>query len=46
VRKSLECCKQGLVCYSGGSPEDQSADKNADSKDCNPEVSDGMRTLL
>jgi hypothetical protein len=42
-RESLECCKQSLMGNSSGSSEDQSANRNTDSKDCAHEVSDGNK---
>lgn len=41
TRESLECCKQNLMDVSGENSEDQSADRNADSKGDACEASDG-----
>jgi hypothetical protein len=40
VKTALECCKKCLMGNSGGSQEEQKAQKNQ-RKDCNDEVSNG-----
>jgi hypothetical protein len=46
AREILECFKWSLMNGSGGSSEDQNADRNVYNKGCLAEVHREMRTLL
>jgi hypothetical protein len=43
ARESPECCKQGCISDSGGSSEDQNANRNVESEYQTHEVSEGNK---
>jgi hypothetical protein len=46
VRENIEWCKQSLMSNSGGSSEDQNADRNMHNKDCACNISDVNWAIL
>jgi hypothetical protein len=46
AEESLECHTEGLISDSGGSSEDQNANRNVDSRDCARKVSVGHKNSV